>query len=116
MTLNRPSALLLDRALTDWARQDLDGPAPVCPSWCVGASDEDASPHLVHRGRIWELPDRAEVCVMQVMSGDLPPRSWDRPTLYFWVADDDVFTEAERAQMANALRLATDLLCSLHCG
>jgi hypothetical protein len=63
---------------------------------------------------MWELPDRAELCVMQVISGDLPPGLWDRPSLYFWVADDAVFTGAECAEMAGALQRAAALLRSLH--
>jgi hypothetical protein len=116
MTSNSTPALLLRQTQPEWDCQDLAEPEPACPPWCIRASEAGAPTHLAHRGRIWELSDRVELCVMQVISGDLPPGLWDRPSLYFWVADDEVFTEAERAQVASALHSATDLLCSLYCG
>ena len=90
--------------------------ASGCPAWCSVRSEcETGTRHVAHRAAIWELPDRVELCVMQVISDD--PQDIvqaNLPTLYFWSADDAELTDAECAEMACAIRRSAEVLCGLN--
>jgi hypothetical protein len=86
-----------------------------CPSWCTVRPDRCISAgHVAHRTAIWELPDRVELCVMQIVSDDpadvVPAKL---PILYFWSAESAVFSDEECAEMAHAIRRAGEVLCGL---
>ena len=87
-----------------------------CPDWCTVQPDRmTGAGHVAHRAAIWELPDRAELCVMQIVSDD--PADIvvaNLPTLYFWSADDAKFSDVECAEMACAIRRAAELLCGVN--
>ena len=91
-------------------------PAATCPAWCALKFDRDSEPgHVAHRAAIWELPDRVELCVMQVVSDDPKDKgAAPRPILYFWSADRAEFSDAECAEMACAIRRAGELLCRIN--
>ena len=84
-----------------------------CPAWCTVRPRQGAEAgHVAHRAAIWELPDRAELCVMQIISDDPTDIvAANLPTLYFWSADDAKFSDVECAEMAFAIRRAAELLC-----
>lgn len=86
-----------------------------CPAWCAVRPDSDTEGrHVAHRAAIWELPDRVEICVMQVISDDPTDIVLTNvPTLYFWSADDARLTDAECVEMACAIRRTADVLCGL---
>ena len=86
-----------------------------CPPWCTVRPDRGAEGgHVAHRAAIWELPDRAELCVMQIISDDPADIvAANLPTLYFWSADDAKFSDVECAEMAFAIRRAGELLCGV---
>ncbi len=98
--------------LTAWTFNPHNRTAEACPDWCAfGSEPTDALRHVAHRGAIWELPDRVELCVMQLVPEDpADVAAGHRPTLYFWSADDAVLSEAECDEMACAIRRAKQLL------
>jgi hypothetical protein len=87
-----------------------------CPAWCAVQPERGTGAgHVAHRAAIWELPDRAELCVMQIVSDDPADIvAANLPTLYFWSADDAKFSDAECAEMAYAIRRAGELLCGVN--
>ncbi|HEU5266053.1 MAG TPA: hypothetical protein VFU35_05110 [Jatrophihabitans sp.] len=93
-----------------------NGRLAPCPPWCEIQTDRRAGlPHVAHRAAVWELPDRVELCVMQVVSED--PTDFvaaHQPTLYFWSADNAVFSDFECAEMADAIRRASEVLSAIN--
>ena len=87
-----------------------------CPDWCTVQTDRaTGAGHVAHRAAIWELPDRAELCVMQIVSDDPADIvAANLPMLYFWSADDAKFSDVECAEMAYAIRRAGELLCGVN--
>ena len=66
---------------------------------------------------MWELPDRLELCVMQVISenpNDIVAASL--PTLYFWSASHAEFSDGECAEIVSAVRRAAELLWRINGG
>jgi hypothetical protein len=86
---------------------------PGCPYWCELPTDHNlGAHHVAHRAAMWELEDRVEIGVIQVLSEDPADRGQvnRQPTLYFWSAEHVALSDAECAEMARALCRAGDLL------
>jgi hypothetical protein len=85
----------------------------ACPDWCELPLGHDAGAHqIAHRAAAWELRDRLELCIIQVVmdeARDEPPEM-GAPTLYYWSADDAVLSQRECVRLACAVRRAEELL------
>jgi hypothetical protein len=81
-----------------------------CPDWCELPPEHSHSHGKVaHRAASWELPDRVELCIMQI-SDTRNDLAATRPCLYFWSTENVPLSSTERAQLAGALRYADNLL------
>jgi hypothetical protein len=111
------STVALSRADVDTRRGRPAARNNGCPHWCELPTDHHMCiPHVAHRAAMWELQDRVEICVIQVLSDDPADRSQvnRRPTLYFWAAEHLALSNDECREMACALVRAADLLCRVN--
>ena len=98
--------------------RDVPGqPQQQCPPWCeLERGHGGGEQCLAHIAGAYELEDRLELCVMQVISSDTEDQehSPDRPAqFYFWMAEQAVLDVAELAELADALNRAGELLTSI---
>jgi hypothetical protein len=88
-----------------------------CPDWCELPTDHHAGArHVAHRAAMWELLDRVELCVIQVISEDRADSGEENrlPMLYYWSSEHAVLTEGEFAELARAVRRAANLLGEIY--
>jgi hypothetical protein len=85
-----------------------------CPPWCEREPGHgDGEGCLAHVAAAYELADRVELCVIQVISTDPADvaHSPSRPAeFYFWSAEQLTLDLHETSQLAVALRRAGDVL------
>ena len=98
--------------------RDIPGqPQQQCPPWCeLERGHGGGEQCLAHIAGAYELEDRLELCVMQVISTDADDQehSPDRPAqFYFWMAEQAVLEVSELAELADALNRAGGLLASI---
>jgi hypothetical protein len=107
------------RASAEWSDPAHHHGYADCPAWCsfqsAGTDPAARARHVAHRAAVWELQDRVELCVMQVIS-DSPTDivAANLPTLYFWSAENAVFSDVECVEMACAIRRASAVLCGIN--